>query len=320
MELQYTLQVAATDTPRRIDVYLSTRLRKFSRNKIQTRIHRQAVLVNDKPVQPDYLVSPGDIICIYNEHKEFTEPVTPEDIPLDIVFEDEYLIVINKPGGMPVHKGLGNYRGTLLNALAFHFNKSNSMCKAEEGMIHRLDSGTSGLIVFSKNKASRISLEKQLKNHQIRREYVALVYGTPKSGSGVIDVPVGKDPDQPKVIRAFPDRDGGKEAVTYYAVEENLNLATLVGCRLETGRTHQIRIHMQFAGHALLGDTRYPPSKLLQAVSKILEEEGVERHLLHAGRLMFTHPVSGETCVFEAPMPDDMMRVYRRLKERIQNL
>lgn len=317
MELQHTLQVTATDIPRRIDVYLSTRLRKFSRNKIQTRIHRQAVLVNNHPVPADYVIKPGDIICIYNEHREFNETVTPEEIPLQIVFEDESILVINKPGNMPVHKGLGNYKGTLLNAIAFHFEKNKVPFKAEEGMIHRLDRGTSGLIVFAKNKSARIALEQQMKKQEIHREYEALVYGVMKSGTGTIDVPVGRDPENPKIIRAFPHHDGGKPAVTHYSTEEILGPASLIVCRLETGRTHQIRIHMQYAGHAVLGDIRYPPAKPLNTITSLLEEEACYRHLLHARCLVFRHPATGVSCRYEAAMPEDMRKIYLRLKERI---
>ncbi len=313
MQLLHELTVPSPAPSQRIDVFLSTKLRKFSRNKIQNLIEKQAVLVNGKSTKADYKINALDHIEVFAAYQQFNEKVTPEDIPLDIVFEDDAIIVINKAPGMPVHKGLGNYRGTLINALAFHFLNSGLNITIEEGSVHRLDSGTSGLIVYAKTRIAKQRLEQQMKNQQVHRVYQALVYGNIASESGVIDVPIGRNPENPMIIQAFPLRDEGKVAVTHYRVVERYSLATLVECKLETGRTHQIRIHQQYIGHALLGDPRYPGAFGFKEIKTLLEELNVSYQLLHAKELRFVHPTTQEECVFEAPLPAAFQDVINNL-------
>jgi 23S rRNA pseudouridine1911/1915/1917 synthase len=314
VQLLHSITVAFPVNPQRIDVFLSSKLRKYSRNKIQNLIFKQAVLVNAKPVDADYKVQVNDVIEVFAAFKEFNENVTPENIPLDIIYEDEAFIVLNKPVGMPVHKGLGNYKGTLLNALAFYFLSTGQKVNVEEGSVHRLDSGTSGLIVFAKNRTVKKHLESQVKNNLMHRTYCALVWGVVHNDEGTIDVPVGRNKNNPMVIQAFPLRDEGKEAVTHYKVLKRFKFATLVQCELQSGRTHQIRIHLQFIGHPIIGDQRYASSFTFKDITEILKEENITHQLLHAQFLEFEHPVTGEQCSFEAPLNKGFERVFLKME------
>lgn len=315
MQLLHSITVSFPANPQRIDVFLSSKLRKYSRNKIQNLIFKKAVLVNSKPVDADYKVQAHDIIEVFAAFKEFNENVTPENIPLAIIYEDEAFIVLNKAAGMPVHKGLGNYKGTLLNALAFYFISSGQKINVEEGAVHRLDSGTSGLIVFAKNKIVKRHLENQVKNNLMHRTYCALVWGIIHNEEETIDVPVGRNKDNPMLIQAFPLRDEGKEAVTHYKVLERFKFATLAQCELQSGRTHQIRIHLQYIGHPIIGDQRYTSNFTFKEVSEILKEENITYQLLHAQYLEFEHPLTGEKCSFEAPLSESFARVLRRMEK-----
>ncbi|MCX6189087.1 MAG: RluA family pseudouridine synthase [Bacteroidetes bacterium] len=299
----------------RVDVFLSTKLRKFSRNKIQNLIHKKAILVNSKSIDADYKVQFNDVIEVFSPFKEFNENITPENIPLHIVFEDSDIIVVNKPQGMPVHKGLGNYKGTLLNALAYHFLSETNKVNIEAGSVHRLDSGTSGLLVFAKNKNAQNNLEHQLKCNKMNRTYEALVWGIINQEEGTVDVPVGRSKTNSMLIQAFPMREEGKEAVTNYKVLQRFKFATLVQCTLQTGRTHQIRIHMQYLGHAIIGDHRYSSNFTFKEVREVLETERVAYQLLHARYLEFEHPLTKMMCRFEAPRNDVFQGVLSRLAE-----
>lgn len=315
MQLLHTLLVAPQATLQRIDVFLSTKLRKFSRNKIRNLTLKKAIIVNGIAVDADYKVQYNDTIEIFAAYKEFNDNVTPEEITLDIIYEDDSFIIINKPQGMPIHKGLGNFQGTLLNALAYYFQSRNIQINIEEGSVHRLDKGTSGLIVFAKNKSVRKHLENQIQNKIMVRKYCALVWGLVKQDEGIIDVPIGRNPENPMLIQAFPLRDEGKEATTNYIVLERYKLASLVQCTLLTGRTHQIRIHFQYIGHAILGDPRYPNNFTFKEIRDILEEEQITQQFLHAQFLEFNHPVSGERCSFEAPLTTGFVKMIDTLCE-----
>ena len=215
---------------------------------------------------------------------------------------------------MPVHKGLGNYKGILLNALAYYFLKSGQKVNAEKAAVHRLDRGTSGLIVFAKTKVIRMHLENQIKNNLMHRTYHALVWGVIKNDDGIIDIPIGRNKDNPMIIQAFPLRDEGKDAVTHYKVLKRFKFASLVACSLQTGRTHQIRIHLQYLGHSILGDPRYTSNFKFREIELILEEENVLQQLLHARFLQFQHPVTHETCLFEAPLNRSFENVLSKLQ------
>ncbi len=317
MQILHTLTVAPGSIPQRIDVYLSTKLRKFSRNKIQNLIHKKAVLVNHKNIESDYKIQSNDVIEVFSPYTEFIDNVTPENLPLSVVYEDDALIVVNKAVGMPIHKGLGNYKGTLLNALSYYFlHTSNKEIKVEAGTIHRLDRGTSGLLVFAKNKEAKLYLENQLKNNLIHRTYFALVWGIVKKEEGTIDIPLGRNSNNPMIIQAFPLRDEGKQAITHFKVLQRFKFTTLVQCTIQTGRTHQIRIHLQSIGHAILGDKRYPSNFTFKEVRDILDEGEIIHQLLHARYLAFEHPVTKANCLFEAPVNSDFETVLRKLSER----
>ncbi len=315
MKLIHTLTVVPPAQLQRIDIYLSTKLRKFSRNKIQNLIFRKAVLVNSNPVEADYKLQWNDRIEVYSPFNTYNENVTPENIPIEIIYEDASIIVVNKPSGMPVHKGLGNYRGTLLNALAYHFIACCETVNIEQGAIHRLDSGTSGLIVFAKNKNAKKHLEKQIKNNAMHRTYHALVWGIVAENDGEIDVPIGRNPSNPMVIQAFPFRDHGKASLTNYTVVQRFRFATLVQCHLFSGRTHQIRIHMQFIGHALLGDPRYASNFKFKDIEELLVNQQVSHQLLHAHSLQFEHPETSIMCHFEAPYDNRFEVILASLKQ-----
>ncbi len=314
VQLLHSLTVTSPVNLQRIDVFLSTKLRKFSRNKIQNLIFKQAVLVNSKPVDADYKIQLNDIIEVFSLYKEFNENISPENIPLDIIFEDEYLIVINKAAGMPVHKGLGNYRGTLLNALAYYFLSTDQNVNVAEGAVHRLDQGTSGLIVFAKNKVAKMGLEQQVKNQLMHRTYSALVWGSLKNDEGIIDVPIGRNPFNPMIIQAFPSREEGKEAITHYKVMERFKFASMVQCNLQTGRTHQLRIHLQFLGHAILGDPRYASAFKFKEIENLLDHENIKHQLLHAQSLRLEHPVTKGDYLFEAPTDKNFDKILTGLK------
>jgi 23S rRNA pseudouridine1911/1915/1917 synthase len=308
----HTLRAGSAERPSQsIDVFLAGKLLKFSHNKIRNLLFKRTILVNGTAVDSGYLVQPNDVIEVYSPYAKESEAITPENIPLDIIYEEESFLILNKPAGMTVHRGLGNYRGTLLNALAYYFSRQETPVDVTGGLVHRLDKGTSGLMVFVKTKEARNYFEGLVKNRGLHRNYLALVHGNLETNDGVIDMPVGRNKDNPMVIQAFPSRNEGKEAVTHFKVIRRFPLATLVECRLETGRTHQIRIHMQHLGNAILGDPRYPSTAPHTVMKQILEAEGISHQLLHAHRLEFEHPLSRERCTFNANPGEDFDRVMK---------
>lgn len=302
----------------RIDKFLMNRLLNVSRNRIQNAALAGSILVNGKAVKPNYKVKPMDVISIVLAHPPRTLEVIAEKIPLEIIYEDDHLIVVNKQAGMVVHPAYGNYRGTLVNALAFHFNpqlegKAIETDSIRPGLVHRIDKNTSGLVVIAKNETSMTQLAKQFYDRTIERKYIALVWGSLKEEQGTIRGNIGRNLTDRKIMQVFPLSDHGKAAVTHYRVMEHFHFTTLVACKLETGRTHQIRVHFKFIGHPLFSDSEYGGDRILKGTShskyKLFVEECFRicsRQALHASSLGFIHPHSGKKLFFETPLPPDM--------------
>lgn len=302
----------------RIDKFLMMRLQNASRTKIQAAAQADCILVNDKPVKSSYKVKPGDVISVVLPHPPKDTEIVPENIPLDILYEDEDLLLVNKPAGMVVHPGYNNVSGTLVNALAWHFKdlpfaKDNNV---RPGLVHRIDKNTSGILIVAKNEYAMTHLAKQFYKHTIERAYVALVWGTFEADEGTITGYIGRSVKDRKVFHLYNDETKGKWSVTHYKVLERLGNVTLIECRLETGRTHQIRVHMQNTGHPLFGDETYGGDSIRKGVVTAKYRQFVEnclvicpRQALHARLLGFIHPRTGKTMQFESPIPPDMAAV-----------
>ena len=307
--------------PLRIDKYLMNRIENATRNKIQTAAKEGSIYVNDAQVKQNYKVKPFDKIRVLFEHPPYEYLLTPEDIPLDIVYEDDHLLVINKPAGMVVHPGHGNYSGTLINALVFHFENLPNNSSERPGLVHRIDKDTSGLLVVAKTEQAMTHLSKQFFNKTSEREYVAIVWGNVEQDEGTIEGNIGRHPKNRLQNTVFEgdDEDKGKPAVTHYKVIERLGYVTLVSCKLETGRTHQIRVHMKHIGHTLFNDERYGGERILKGTTFSKYKQFVDncfkilpRQALHAKTLGFKHPKTGEQLSFDSPVPDDMQQCIEK--------
>jgi 23S rRNA pseudouridine1911/1915/1917 synthase len=287
-----------------------------TRNKIQKSAKEGNIFVNDIIVKSNYKVKANDVVTVLFEHPPYEMLLTPEDLPIDIVYEDDALLVINKAAGMVVHPGHGNYSGTLINALAFHFDNLPNNSSDRPGLVHRIDKDTTGLLVVAKTEEAMAHLSKQFFNKTTEREYVAIAWGTMEEEHGTIEGHIGRHPKnrlQNTVYLHEDDLDKGKPAVTHYKVLEHLGYVTLVSCKLETGRTHQIRVHMKHIGHTLFNDERYGGSAILKGTTFSKYKQFVEncfkvlpRQALHAKTLGFIHPTTNEFMRFEAPVPEDM--------------
>lgn len=299
-------QLEITDQTGRLDKVLSDMMPDESRSQLKQAIEEDRVLVNAKVEKPKYQVQAGDQIEV-----TIPDPVAldlePENIPLDIVYEDDDVIVVNKPAGMVVHPSPGHPDHTLVNALLYHSPLSTINGTYRPGIVHRIDKDTSGLLMVAKNNHAHQSLAQQLKDKTNLREYIALVHGVIKQDEGVIDAPIGRSPKDRKRQAIVAD---GRHAVTHYKVLERYLNYTLISCWLETGRTHQIRVHMKSIGHPLAGDPLYGPRKTIAGSGQFL----------HAKKLGFRHPVTGRQLVFEAPLPQDFQRVLNRLREQTPGL
>lgn len=305
----------------RIDKFLMDRIANVSRNRIQTAAHNGNILVNGKAVKPNYRVKPGDDISIVLPYPVREIELIAEDIPLDIVYEDDYLILLNKPAGLVVHPGVGNFTGTLVNALLFHFGKLPHPKGGEPvrpGLVHRLDKLTTGLMVIAKTEDALTNLARQFYDRTIERRYVALVWGDLEE-DGTITGNLGRSPKDRKVMTVFPEGDHGKHAVTHYKVLERFGYVTLIECKLETGRTHQIRVHMKHIGHPLFNDQDYGGNRILKGTSFAKYKQFVEncfdlcpRQALHARSLAFTHPHTRKWFSFESELPSDMQAVIEK--------
>jgi 23S rRNA pseudouridine1911/1915/1917 synthase len=285
-----------------------------TRNKIQNAAKAGNILVNETPVKPNYKVKPEDVISIVLAHPPRVIEINPEAIPVDIVYEDEDILLVNKKPGMVVHPGYGNYTGTLLNALLYHFQQTGQ--EAEPLLVHRIDKDTSGLLLVTKTELAQSKLAKQFFDHTIERKYQALVWGDFEENSGTITGNLGRDPKNRKLMRVFPDGDFGKEAVTHYKVLERFTYVTLVECELETGRTHQIRAHMRYVRHPLFSDATYGGNEILRGTTFTKYKQFVQncfktipRQALHAKSLGFIHPTTGKQMFFDSALPEDMTGV-----------
>ena len=305
----------------RVDKFLVSRLEKSSRNRVQQAADAGCVLVNGKPVKSNYRVKPLDIVSVVMDRPRYELEIFPEDIPLDIVYEDSELLVVNKPAGLVVHPGHGNYSGTLVNALAWHFrdNPDYDVNDPRMGLVHRIDKDTSGLLVVAKTPDAKTHLGKQFFNKATRREYVAVVWGVPQPADGRIEGNIGRNPKDRMQMAVMEDPSMGKHAVTHYSLIENLGYASVVRCRLETGRTHQIRVHMRHIGHPLLNDARYGGDEVLRGERSASYMQFVRncfelcpRQALHARTLGFVHPETGEEMFFESPVPADMTAMIEK--------
>lgn len=298
----------------RVDKFLCDRMEKTSRNRIQQAADADCVIVNGKAVKSSYKVKPGDVVSIVMDRPRYDSEIIAEDIPLDIVYEDNDLLVVNKPAGLVVHPGHGNYSGTLVNALAWHFkdNPDYDVNDPRMGLVHRIDKDTSGLLVVAKTPEAKTDLGLQFFNKTTRRQYNTLVWGDFKEDTGTIRGNIGRNPRNKLQMAVLPDPEG-KPAVTHYEVMKRYGFVTLVRCILETGRTHQIRVHMLSQGHPLFNDERYGGEKILRGNTTAKYKQFISncfdmcpRQALHARTLGFRHPRTGEEMDFEAPIPPDM--------------
>lgn len=303
-------------SPLRVDKYLMNKVENATRNRIQKSAKEGNIFVNDHAVKSNYKVKAHDVITVRFEHPPYEMLLTPEDLPIDIVYEDDALLVVNKAAGMVVHPGHGNYSGTLINALAFHFDNLPNNSSDRPGLVHRIDKDTTGLLVVAKTEEAMAHLSKQFFNKTTEREYVAIAWGAMQEAHGTIEGHIGRHPKnrlQNTVYLDQDDLDKGKPAVTHYKVLEHLGYVTLVSCKLETGRTHQIRVHMKHIGHTLFNDQRYGGNAILKGTTFSKYKQFVDncfkvlpRQALHAKTLGFMHPTTNEFMRFEAPIPQDM--------------
>lgn len=312
----FRLEADKGQAPMRLDKYMSTHLEDTSRNRIQCAIKQGYVVVGDKVQKANYIVRPGDVIRFVMPYRRRGLEILPQDIPLDIAYEDDDVLVVNKPAGMVVHPGHGHFEGTLINALSFHLGITQGPDADDERMgilVHRIDKDTSGLLAVAKNDESQLKLAKQFYDHSIERRYVAIVWGDLKDDEGTVDTMIGRDPNDRLRFRVYDDPEKGKHAVTHYKVLERFGFVTFIECRLETGRTHQIRVHMSSLGHPIFGDERYGGcdirkgtiyAKYKQFIQNCLEI--CPRQALHAKTLGFVHPATGKWMQFDSKVPDDM--------------
>lgn len=325
----FRLNVDPGQTPMRIDKFMASHLEDTSRHRIQCAIKEGYVRVGEKVAKANLIVRPGDIIRFMMPYRRRGMEILPEDIPLDIVYEDDDLLVVNKPAGMVVHPGHGNYNGTLINALAFHLGISQGPDAEDERMgilVHRIDKDTSGLLVVAKNDDAQLNLARQFFEHSIERLYVAVVWGNIKEDEGTVDGAIGRDPNDRLRFKVYPEDDGrAKHAVTHYKVLERFGYVTVVQCRLETGRTHQIRVHMNHIGHPLFNDARYGGSEIRKGTIYAKYRQFIEncfelcpRQALHAKTLGFVHPRTGEMIRFDSPLPDDMTSMIEKWRAYVK--
>jgi len=309
----YKFEVPKGQAFLRIDKYLMLMVPNATRNKLQNAANNGDIYVNDVQVKSNYKVKPLDVIRILLSHPPFENRVDPEDIPLDIVYEDDALLVINKPPNFVVHPGHGNYTGTLVNALAFHFENLPLNSSQRPGLVHRIDKDTSGLLVVAKTEVAMTHLAKQFEDKTSEREYVALVWGNVKEEEGTIVGNISRHVKDRMQMAVFADPEIGKHAVTHYKVLERFGYVTLVSCKLETGRTHQIRVHLKHIGHTLFNDERYGGNLILKGTTFTKYKQFIDncfktlpRQALHAKTLGFIHPTTGEMMRFDTEIPKDM--------------
>ncbi len=317
----YKFEADRGQSPIRLDKFLSINMRNTSRNKIQDAADEGAILVNGKPQKSSYKVKPFDSISIVMSYPKYENEIIAEDIPLDIIYEDDQVLVVNKAPGMVVHPGHGNYTGTLVNALTFHLQGLELLDDADmrAGLVHRIDKNTSGLLVIAKNAKAHAHLAKQFFDHTTSRKYVAMVWGNIEEDEGTIVGNIGRAVKDRLKMFVFEDGSDGKHAVTHYRVLQRFGYVTLVECQLETGRTHQIRVHMAWRGHHLFNDERYGGDRVLKGTTFSKYKQFVEncfsimpRQALHAKSLGFVHPTTRERMEFESSLPDDFVQLISK--------
>ncbi len=313
-------------SPLRVDKFLMSRIENVTRNKIQQSAKEGSIYVNDLIVKSNYKVKGRDRVKVLFAHPPYENLLVAEDIAIDIVYEDDILVVINKPPGLVVHPGHGNYSGTLLNGLLHHFEKLPKNLNNRPGLVHRIDKDTSGLLVVAKTEQAMTHLSKQFFDKTSERKYLALVWGDLKENKGTIEGAIGRHPKNRLQMTVFEDNSEGKEAITHFKVLERFGYVTLIECQLETGRTHQIRAHLKFIGHTLFNDARYGGEKILKGTSFTKYRQFVDncfkllpRQALHAKTLGFIHPKTGEKMQYDSPIPDDFNSAIDKWRQYAQH-
>jgi len=305
----------------RIDKYLSLRIENISRTRLQNAANAGNILVNNNPVKPSYRVKPDDIVQIVLPTPPREIELIPQDIPINIIYEDEEVVVVNKKPGMVVHPAYGNYTGTLVNALMWHFRDLPLFQTGEQrpGLVHRIDKNTSGILVIAKNELALNRLSRQFYERTTDRKYIAIIWGVPEQEEGTITGYVGRNIRDRKVMQVFPDESQGKPAITHYKVIENFGYVSVIECKLETGRTHQIRVHFSHIKHPLFNDEEYGGDQILKGTTYTKYQQFIRncfkilpRQALHAKSLAFDHPVSGKRLIFNSDLPDDMSQVIEK--------
>lgn len=312
----YNITVDPGQQLMRIDKFLMGRIENVSRNIIQSAVQQGNVLVNEIKVKNNYKIKPGDEIRIVFSTPPREVEIIPQNIPLDILYEDDDIIVVNKDAGIVVHPGYNNYDGTLLNALCYHMSKDNLEDPIVPYLVHRIDKDTSGILLISKKERAQTLLAKQFYDHTIERKYIALAWGNFEEDKGTIDVNIGRSPKDRRVMTIFPEGDFGKNAVTHYKVLERFGYVSAIECQLETGRTHQIRAHMKSIGHPLFNDVTYGGNSIIKGTTFSKYRQFVEncfklipRQALHAKSLGFIHPTTKEFMFFDSELPEDLSSV-----------
>jgi len=322
----YRFKVDPGQSVVRIDKFLFSRMENTSRTRIQNAANAGNILVNDNPVKPSYKIKPDDVVQIVLPTPPREIELIPENIPINIVYEDDDVVVVNKEAGMVVHPGYGNYTGTLVNALMWHFRDLPLFSTGElrPGLVHRIDKNTSGLLVIAKNELSLNRLSKQFYDRTTDRKYIALVWGVPEPPSGTITGFVGRSIRDRRVMQVFPDGSQGKTAITHYRLIEDLGYISMVECKLETGRTHQIRVHFSYIKHPLFNDEEYGGDQILKGTTFAKYQQFVKNcfkilpgQALHAKSLEFDHPVTDKRLSFDSELPDHMKQVIEKWRRYI---
>ncbi len=322
----YRFTASKGQEPLRVDKFLLNFVENTTRSKIQQAAKNGNIYVNGIPVKQNYKVKSDDEVKVLFQHPPHEFLLTPEAIPLNIMYEDDELLVVNKPAGMVVHPGHGNYSGTLVNALVYHFENLPKNTNERPGLVHRIDKDTSGLLVVAKTETAMNHLAAQFFNKTSEREYIALVWGNVSADEGTIHASVGRHPKNRLQMTVFEDENLGKQAVTHYKVLERFSYVTLISCKLETGRTHQIRVHCKHIGHTLFNDARYGGDAILKGTSFTKYKQFVQncfkilpRQALHAKTLGFEHPTTKEFLTFDASLPDDMQQCIAKWRAYTKN-
>jgi 23S rRNA pseudouridine1911/1915/1917 synthase len=324
------IKLTGKQEPIRIDKYLMNRIEGATRNKIQQAIDEGWILVNGQKIKSNHKVKPFEEIVVYDSRETIPTDIIPEEMPLDIVYEDDDLMVINKPPGMVVHPGSGNYTGTLVNGIAWYLNpeedKSRIIDLPRVGLVHRIDKDTSGLLLIAKSDAAMKDLAGQFKKHTVHRRYIGLAWGNFEEEEGTIEAHIGRNLRFRKKMDAFPDGDHGKHAITHFKVLERFHYVTMLEFRLETGRTHQIRVHTRLIGHPLFNDETYGGDRIVKGTVHAKYKQFVDncfkilpRQALHARELGFIHPTTKKQMLFESPVPQDMETVIEKWRKYIEH-